>query len=331
MKRFVTKFFCVAMVIGLILSMSVAGIAKEKNYTLKVGMVVTETDPMYKGAIALKTAVEKRTKGNLKIQIFPSSQLGDTADILEQAKVGADVAVIVDPGRLADFVPAIGIFGAPYIVKDYEEGKRLTQTKLFKGWETELATKHGIRILSFDWFQGDRHLLLKKPVLKPADLKGVRMRSSGSEVVNETIRAMGAEPTPLAWSEVYTGLQQKVIDGAEAQYPAVYGAHLYEVITHVVKTSHFQLVTGLATGSKWFNSLPKHYQKILLEESVKAGDYASRLTISSLNEYEANMKKEGVKIVEIDTTPFKKATEAVYNKIKGYRELRQQVNKALNK
>jgi TRAP-type C4-dicarboxylate transport system substrate-binding protein len=157
------------------------------------------------------------------------------------------------------------------------------------------------------------------------------MRSSGSVVVNETIRAMGAEPTPLAWSEVYPGLQQKVIDAAEAQYPAVYGAHLYEVITTVTKTSHFQLITGLATGSKWFNTLPKNYQKMLLEEALKAGDYASHLTIDSLNDYEAKMKKEGVQINNIDTTPFKKATEAVYDKIKGYQELRQQVNKALKK
>jgi TRAP-type C4-dicarboxylate transport system substrate-binding protein len=140
MKKLVIKLFFVAMM-GLILSIGGSGFAKGKTYSLKIGMVVTETDPMYKGSMKLKEAVEKRTKGNFKIQIYPSSQLGDTGELLEQAKTGANVAVIVDPGKLADYVPAIGIFGAPYIVDNYDEGKKLTQTQLFKGWEKELAKK----------------------------------------------------------------------------------------------------------------------------------------------------------------------------------------------
>lgn len=303
----------------------------DKVYTLKVGMVVTENDPMYKGAVRLKEKVEERTDGKLKIEVYPSSQLGDSPEILEQAKTGANVAVIVDPARLADFVPEIGIFGAPYIVDSFQEGDRFTHTELFKGWERELATKHGVQILSFNWYQGDRHLLTKKAIKTPEDLKGLRMRTPGAAVTLETIKALGAEPTALAWSEVYPGLQQKVIDAAEAQYPAVYGAHLYEVITHVTKTGHFQLITGLVTGSTWFNSLPEEYQEILLEESANAGNYASQLTIDGLHDYEAKMADEGVTIQEVDITPFKAATDTVYDKLPGYRELKEKVDQALGK
>lgn len=303
----------------------------EKVYTLKVGMVVTENDPMYKGAVHLKEAVEERTGGKLKIEVYPSSQLGDSPEILEQAKTGANVAVIVDPARLADFVPEIGIFGAPYIVDSFEEGERFTHTDLFKSWEQELAAQHGVQILSFNWYQGDRHLLTKKAIKTPRDLRGLRMRTPGAAVTLETIKALGAEPTALAWSEVYPGLQQKVIDAAEAQYPAVYGAHLYEVITHVTKTGHFQLITGLVTGSTWFNSLPVEYQRILLEESVNAGNYASQLTIDGLKDYEAQMAAEGVTIQEVDIIPFKAATDGVYDKLPGYRELKKKVDQALGK
>ena len=303
--------------------------AENKTYILKVGMVVAEQDPMYQGAMELKKNIEARTNGRLKIQVFPSSQLGSTEDLQEQAKTGANVAVITDAARLAQFVPEIGILGAPYIVDNYDEARKLAVSKLFQDWESKLQ-KHGYKVLSFNWYQGDRHFLTNVPVKVPADLKGLRIRTPGSPIWQGTISSMGAAPTALAWSEVYPGLQQKVIDGAEAQHPASFGAHLHEVVKYITKTGHFQLMTGLVTGEKWFNTLPKDLQAILLEESVKAGDFASQKTIQSLNDYEAKMKAAGVTISTVDITPFKKATEEVYvnNKLQ---DLRKQVNEVLGK
>ncbi|MDT8902904.1 C4-dicarboxylate TRAP transporter substrate-binding protein [Anaeroselena agilis] len=302
---------------------------KDKTYLLKIGMVVTEQDPMYLGAMELKKNVEARTKGKLKIQVFPSSQLGTTDDLEEQAKVGANVAVITDPARLARAVPEIGILGAPYITDNYDESRKLATSKLFQGWADKLQS-HGFHVLSFNWYQGDRHFLTNVPVKEPADLKGLRIRTPGSPIWQGTISAMGATPTALSWSEVYPGLQQKVIDGAEAQHPAVFGAHLHEVIKYITKTGHFQLMTGLVCGEKWFSTLPKEYQAILLEEAVKAGDFASKKTLDGLKDYEAKMKAAGVTINQVDIAPFKKATEVVYEKNKLV-DLRKQVNEVLGK
>ncbi|MDK2880126.1 MAG: TRAP-type transport system periplasmic protein [Thermoanaerobacteraceae bacterium] len=302
---------------------------EDKVYTLKIGMVVTENDPMFKGAMRLKEGVEQRTEGKLKIEVFPSSQLGDTADLQEQAKTGANVAVITDTGRLADVVKEIGILGAPYIADNYDEARKIVMSDLFKEWEKKLED-NGYKVLSFNWYQGDRHFFTNKPIKTPSDLKGLRIRTPGSPVWQKSIAAMGATPTDLAWGEVYPGLQQKVIDGAEAQYPAAFGARLYEVTKYVTKTGHFQLLTGLVTGTKWFNSLPEEYQAILIEESIKAGDYASQLTIESLDEIEKEMENKGVQISKIDVTPFKQATEKVYDEL-GYSELRKQINNILGK
>jgi TRAP-type transport system periplasmic protein len=303
----------------------------QKKYSLKVGMVVTDQDPMYKGAMKLKEAVEKRTNGNLTIEVYPSSQLGDTKDMQEQVKTGANIAVITDAARLAEMVPEIGIMGAPYVVKNYEEAKKLTTSPLWKEWEENLAKDHSLRVLSFNWYQGERHLLTNVEVKVPADLKGIRMRTPGATVWQETIRAMGAAPTALAWSEVYPGLSQKVIDAAEAQMPAIWGARLYEVIQYITKTGHFQLNTPLVVSESWFTKLPEDYQDILKEEAFKAGDFASQLTISQSEELEEKMKAEGVIIAEIDKTPFIEATDSVYDKIDGYRSLREQVNTILGK
>ena len=300
------------------------------TFKLLVGMVVTENDPMYKGALELKKNVEAKTEGKLLIEVYPSSQLGDTKDMQEQVKAGANIAVITDAARLAESVPAVGILGAPYIVDNFEQGRKLVISSLFKGWTSELADKYGYRVLSFNWYQGARHFLTNKPIKTPEDLKGLRIRTPGATVWQETIRAMGASPAALAWAEVYPGIQQKVIDGAEAQFPAVVGARLYEVIKYITKTGHFQLITPLVCSETWFKKLPKEYQNILIEEALKAGDYASKLTIEGLSENEAFMKSHGVTISEVDITPFKKACDTVYDKL-GYRALKQQVEQVLAK
>ena len=304
---------------------------KAKTFKLNVGMVVAPTDPMFKGAEVFKKNVEERTNGNVTVEIYPSSQLGDTQVMQEQVKSGANIAVITDAARLAEMVPAIGILGAPYVVDNFEEGRKLVTSSLFKGWTDELAAKHGLRVLSFNWYQGARHLLTNKPIKVPADLNGLRLRTPGATVWQATIKAMGASPTALAWAEVYPGIQQKVIDGAEAQYPAVYGARLYEVIKYITKTGHFQLITPLVCSEDWFQKLPKNYQNILLEEALNAGDYASKITIDSLDDLEAKMKRAGVIVDEVDITPFKKACDAVYDQIPGYRALKDQVDKMLGK
>ena len=299
---------------------------KAKTFKLNVGMVVTQNDPMFKGAEEFKKNVERRTNGNVTIEIYPSSQLGDTKDMQEQAKSGANVAVITDAARLAEMVSEIGILGAPYIVDNFEQGRKLVTSSLFQGWTNELAEKHGLRVLSFNWYQGARHLLTNKPIKTPSDLNGLRIRTPGATVWQATIKAMGAVPTALAWAEVYPGIQQKVIDGAEAQYPAIDGARLYEVIKYITETGHFQLITPLVCSESWFQKLPKNYQRILLEEALKAGDYASQKTMDSIDGIKKKLRDEGVTINDVDITPFKKNCDAVYDQVEGYREIKSKVD-----
>lgn len=295
-----------------------------QEYTLNVGMAVGETNPMYKGAMKLKENVEKRTDGNLEIRVFPNSQLGSTDDLQEQAKMGANVAVITDAGRLADVLPEIGILNAPYIATSYEEVRKIVLSDMFKNLSNKL-TEYNYKVLSFNWYQGERHFITNKPVETPSDLNGLKIRTPGSPVWRKSVAAMGATPTPLAWSEVYPGIQQGVIDGAEAQLTAIYGSSLYEVIDYINKTGHFQLMTGLVVGTRWFNSLPEDYQNIILEESIKAGDYASELTIELGKEYEAEMVKKGVTIVEPNVEAFVESVQGVYEEL-GYNELKEQIN-----
>lgn len=299
-------------------------------YTLNVSTVLTVDDPMFKGLNQFKEQVEARSGGRIAVKLFPSSQLGPDEDVLEQARAGAGVAVLVDGGRLAPFVKEFGILGAPYVVSNYEEMRKLVTSPLVEGWNQKLRNASGHQVLSFNWYQGERHLLTMKPVSKPVDLSGVRMRTPGAPVWLETVRGLGATPTPMPWAEVYSALQMKAIDAAEAQHPATYGSRLFEVVKHVTKTHHIYLITGLVGSRAWFDKLPTDLQTIVREESLKAGDTGSKATIDSLLNFEKLMREKGVQITEVDVAPFVASTAGVYDKL-GYSDLRKQVNAALGK
>lgn len=304
------------------------GAALAADYTLSVNTALAQQDPLYKGLEEFKQNVEKRTNGKVAVRLFPGSQLGKDEDVLEQARAGAGVAVVVDGGRLAVFVKEFGVLGAPYLAQGYEGIRKVVTSPLFDQWSEKLRKASGHQVLSFNWWQGERHLLTNKPVKSPADLSGIRMRTPGAPVWMETIRAMGATPTPMGWSEVYTGLQQKVIDGVEAQHPASFGSRLYEVTNHVTKTGHINLITGIVTSAAWFDKLPADLRQVLKEEALKAGDSASRATQASLADFEKQMKDKGMTITEIDVTPFRTATQPVYEKL-GYADLHQELRKIL--
>lgn len=305
-----------------------SGAAWAADFTLNVNTALATSDPLYAGLESFKAGVEKRTGGKVEIRIFPGSQLGKDEDVLEQARAGANVAVVVDGGRLAVFVKEFGILGAPFLASGFDGVRKVVTSPMFEEWVQKLRAASGHQVLSFNWWQGERHLLTNVPVKVPADLNGIRMRTPGAPVWMETIRAMGATPTPMGWSEVYTALQQKVIDAAEAQDPATYGSKLYEVIKYITKTGHINLITGIVTSAAWFDKLPADLQTILREESLRAGDEASRATAASLLDFEKKMMEKGVTVSEIDVAPFVKATEPVYDKL-GYGELRKELMKVI--
>lgn len=306
------------------LSVAFAAPALAADYQLNVNTALATSDPLYKGLEAFQANIAEASDGRLEINLYPNSQLGPDEDVLEQARAGAPVAVVVDGGRLAVFQNEFGVLGAPFLASGYDGIRNVVTSDMFEEWVDKLRDASGHQILSFNWWQGERHLLTNKEINGPEDLDGVRMRTPGAPVWMETISAMGATPTPLPWGEVYSAIQQNVIDGAEAQLPAIVGANLNEVVTHITKTGHINLITGLVTSAAWFDSLPEDLQEILREEALKAGDIASYGTQDSLEQIEADLTAQGIVISEIDTEPFREATADVYDKL-GYGDLRDQL------
>jgi tripartite ATP-independent transporter DctP family solute receptor len=285
------------------------------DYSLRLGTVLAPGDPLVVGAEAMKKAVAERTDGKVEIQIFPSSQLGDTQDMMDQAQAGANVGTFVEASRVSVYVPQFDVLVAPYVFDSVDQLAALVESPTYDGWNKALEEKTGLTILSFNWYQGARNLLTNKPVSGPEDLKGVRVRTIGQPLWIKTIGAMGAVPTPLAWAEVYPSLQTGVIDGAEAQPSAIRGAKLYEVVSDVTVTEHIYLMSGLIVSAKWLNSLPDDLRAIVVEEARKAGAGVLKANVEQADEIFAEIEQKGVKVHRIDTAPFRKAVEPVYEEL----------------
>jgi TRAP-type transport system periplasmic protein len=280
--------------------------------TLRIGTVLAPNDPMGQGLEKFKKDVDAATKGAVNVQIFHNSQLGDTTEMIDQARAGANVGTVTDVARLSSFVPSLAIMSAPFLFDTYAQADKFALSKPYLAWGAELKKKAGLVMLASNWYQGPRYLLTQKPVKSPADLKGVRMRTIGAPVWIDTIKAMGATPTPMAWGEVYSALQLGTIDGAEAQPTAITGAKLYEVVKYVTKTGHIQLVTALVVSAKAWDEISPANQKIVRDLAVKDGRYASSLTIKLGKTAMDKVAASGVKVSDVDLAPFKKAVKGVY-------------------
>lgn len=280
--------------------------------TLRIGTVLAPDDPMGVGLEKFATEVEEATDGEVLVEVFHNSQLGDTTEMIDQARAGANVGTVTDVARLSSFVPSLAIMSAPFLFDTYEQADTFALSEQYLAWGEELKEASGIVMLASNWYQGPRHALTQIPVSSPEDLAGVRMRTIGAPIWIETIRAMGAEPTPIAWGEVYSALQLGTIDAAEAQPTAIRGAKLYEVIKHVTKTGHIQLVTALVVAADAWDQISAENQAIVRDLAVENGRFASQMTIDLGEEALAEVAASGVTISDVDLEPFKEAVSGVY-------------------
>lgn len=306
-----------ALLVGLIAVVGALGMSlpADAQTTLRIGTVLAPNDPMGQGLDKFKAEVESATGGEVVIEVFHNSQLGDTTEMIDQARAGANVGTVTDVARLSDFVPSLAIMSAPFLFETYDDADKFALSEEYLGWGEQLKEKADIVMLASNWYQGPRHVLTQVPVSRPEELNGLRMRTIGAPIWIETIRAMGAEPTPMAWGEVYSALQLGTLDAAEAQPTAIWGAKLHEVIKHVAKTGHIQLVTALVVGASAWDQISAENQKIVRELAVENGRYASGLTIDLGEKALQDVAATGVEVRDIDLAPFKEAVAGVYEKL----------------
>jgi tripartite ATP-independent transporter DctP family solute receptor len=303
----------------------------QAKYSLKFNHVLGPKEPYHEGFLAWSKAVEARTKGGLKIDVFHSAQLGKEEDILEQIRAGANIGQNTDSARMGNYVPGIAVMNGPYFAETLEDVAKLRKAPTVVKWQQELADKFGFKVVSFSWVQGYRHFFTNKPIKTPADLKGLRIRTPPAPIWQESIRSLGATPVAMAFGEMYPGLQQKAIDGVELVYNNIPGGKFYEVLKFANETKHIMLINFEVVSAKWFAGLPADHQRVLVEECDKAGEATSRRIFQLEAEVEKDLAKRGMTINKnVDLKAFRKAGEQAYVTLK-IQEAKNQVHKEIGK
>ncbi len=318
-------------IIALALGLAASFAHGQAKHNLKFNHVLGPKEPYHDGFVEWAKAVEARTKGGLKVDVFHSAQLGKEEDILEQIRAGANIGQNTDSARMGNYVPGIAVMNGPYFVETLEDVAKLRKAPTVLKWQEELASKFGFKVLSFSWVQGYRHFFTNKAIRKPEDLKGLRIRTPPAPIWQESIRSLGATPVAMAFTEMYPGLQQRAIDGVELVYNNIPGGKFYEVLKFANETKHIMLINFEVVSAKWFASLPAEYQRILVEECDKAGEATSRRIFKLEAEVEADLKKRGMTIVkDVDMAAFRKAGDKAYETLK-ILDAKNQVHKEIGK
>lgn len=273
---------------------------------------LSTNEPFHQAAEYFAQNVAQRTAGRVQIQVFPSEQLGSLKDTMEMIRQGSNVMVSTDSGYLADFVPDFGILNGPYLIRDQAEFRKL----LASDWYAELVQKArgaGFQVLAFNWYFGARQIIGNRPIRTLEDMKGLTIRVPPVPMFIETFNALGARGVVLNFSEVYNGLQQRVVEAVEAPLPTLYGSKLHEISKFVSMTSHFTAYLGVSMNSGVFDRLPEDVRQILLEEAAKAGEYMAQATEKRQQSVVGEMESKGVTFIrDVDVASLQKATRPVY-------------------
>jgi TRAP-type C4-dicarboxylate transport system substrate-binding protein len=282
----------------------------DKQYVLKHCHVLAATEPFNQGFLNWAKAVDERTNGGLKIEVFPAGQMGVEEDLLEQAKEGVNVGH--NTARLGMYVEEIAVMNGPYFVADLDEVLKLKDSPTLQAYIDEVEG-YGLKVLSYNWVQTHRQFFTNVEINKPEDLKGLRIRTPGSPIWQESVRALGAEPVAMNFGEMYSGIQQGAVDGAELVYANIPGGKLNEVLSYANETDHILLINFQVCSADWFNSLPEEYQIILVEECDKAGLETSQQMEANVEKIKTDLLAAGMTINEdCDVEAFKAAGESAY-------------------
>lgn len=288
------------------------GEEKKQEIQIDIGFGPTADTPYGIAHQKMGDLITEKTGGAIKCNIFPSDQLGSTKDTIDQCLNGDAVITSTDTSMFADLgVTDLNIIQAPYLAETWEQMDRIFNSSW---WDEQVAKleEKGIKVLAANWHYGDRNTITKTKVLHPQDLKGMKIRTMQAEVYVKGYEALGAAPTPMALSDVYTALQQGTIDGLENPLATIYYNKYQEEAKYLLLDAHNKTVNIIVCGLDFYNSLSPENQQALCDAAKEAGEYHNQISEEKEKELLVAFKDEGVTISEIDYQEWKDYVESFY-------------------
>ncbi|GAA3543510.1 TRAP transporter substrate-binding protein [Zobellella aerophila] len=287
-----------------------AGSAQAAEFELKLGHVANEDNSWHQAFEKFAELVEQKSAGRLEIQLYPNSQLGNETDLINGIQLGI-VDMTMSGETLQNWAPKAALLAVPYALRDSAHLQQVAGGELGREVEQQITERTGLVPLT--WFErGARELTSNKPVKTPEDLKGMIVRVPNVPLFVSAWQAMGAKPTPMAFGEVFTSLQQGAIHAQENPLSLIDSASFFEVQKYVNRTDHVRSWIYVLIGKRQLEQLPEELQQILMESAKEMQAYERTLFTQAEAELEAKLKEKGMEFVDVDQAAFKaKALEAV--------------------
>lgn len=308
--KFATLVFAAAAT--MFLGVPATGAAQDK-LVIKAAHTTSEDYPYQIGFLAMAKALAEKTAGKAEIQIFPNGALGgDERKVLESVQLQTVGMTVVNGAVISNFTKKADVFNLPFIFRDTSHLFAAMDGEPGKIIASELEKK-GFKVVA--WYANpDRHLFTtKKQVLKLEDLKGMKIRVTQSPVSIETFKALGALPTPMAYGELYSGLQMDVVDGGENDWFGIRGQKFYEVAKNISLTGHFMVACPVVVNKGWYDKLPDATRKAF-DEAAAVGQKAMRdYMLAETAKIQQEVEAKGARVVKVsDIEKWREATKKVY-------------------
>ncbi len=254
-------------------------------------------DSQHLAAERFAEQVAKRTNGEVSVRLFPNGQLGDDAGMIAGVRGGTiDIELSGNP-YFSGLVGELNVLDLPFLFKDEKEAHQVLDSEVGKGLLGGMADK-GIKGLAF-WEIGFRNLTNSRhPVESAADIEGLRLRTTPNPAHIAAFEALGANPTPMPFAELYTALETRTVDGQENPVTLIRSANLNSVQDHLSLTAHAYTAAPLIMNKSKFDSLPAQYQQVIVDEAQAAAVYQRQLNSDRVAEDLAFLKTQGMQVVE---------------------------------
>ncbi|MFZ3591303.1 DctP family TRAP transporter solute-binding subunit [Bacillus sp. DJP31] len=287
--------------------------------TIRAGIGLNDQHPQYLGLVKFKEIVEEKTEGQIIVETYHSGQLGDDRTMTEALQLGSQEVTIPSTAPLANFVPEFSVFDFPFLFPSEEVADKVLDGEVGQKFLAMLDSQNLVGLTY--WENGFRQVSnSKQAIASAADFKGLKLRTMENDLHLEAFRALGANPTPMAFTELFTALQQGTVDGQENPFATIYLSKFSEVQKHVSNTNHIYSPFVFLMSKEFYDGLTEEQQVIVKEAAVEAGLYERKLNREANVKYLTDLQAEGVTYTEIQPEQYAEMKELVQPTIDKYAE-----------
>lgn len=295
----------------IVLVLIFAGCAEENEIKeIKLGHGLDVSHPVHKAMEFMSERLLEKSNGTMLIDIYPNNQLGSERECLELLQIGSLGMTKVSTGVLENFVPEYQVFGLPFLFRDRDHRFEVLEGEIGEDFLDKSIDKRLQGLTFYD--AGSRSFYSKKLIETPEDLKGLKLRVMESNTAINMVQHLGGSPTPISWGELYTALQQGIVDGAENNLPSFYLSRHYEVCKYFVVDEHTALPDVLVISTHIWNKFSPQEQKWIKEAAEESAEYQKVIWREAELDALESMKKEGVIVTIPDKDLFRAQVQPMY-------------------